>query len=230
MKDFTPADTDVLKDFNLTDKQLVNLETYFERIVECNKLYNITAITARDDVYLKHFADSLLALPLIPDGARLLDIGCGAGLPSIPLKIAKPSINALLIDSVGKKIRFVESIIKELNLNYITALHTRIEDLKAKDFDIAVARAVSGLNTLCEYALPFLKSGGRMLAYKSNDIEDELNAAQNAIKTLGGEVENIHSFSLPGTDIVRKIVEIKKVRHSPSIYPRGKNLPRTKPI
>lgn len=214
----------------LNDGQAAAFEKYYLMLAERNEQINLTTVIERQDVYVKHFADSLSALPFIEKGSKVLDIGCGAGFPSVPLKIAEPSLEIITIDSVNKKINFVKDVIACLGLENIIALHTRVEDLKVKDFDIVTARAVSALAVLCEYGLPFLRHGGRLIAYKSDNIDEELLQAQRALKFFGGVIENIVSLSLPGSDIKRKLVIIRKNAESPKGYPRGKNLPRLKPI
>lgn len=203
-------------------------EIFYKELVEYNQKVNLTAITQRDEVYLKHFLDSAAAVEIFSPNSNILDIGCGAGFPSIPLKLLRPDLKFLLVDSSNKKIAFVDYIIKILGLSDISAMHTRIEDLKSKDFDYAVARAVAPLNILCEYALPFLKVDGRAVFYKS-DISQELVQAQNAINVLGGAVEDVIEFSLD-QDIKRTLVVIKKIKPTPDGYPRSHNKPRKNPL
>ncbi|HEY8443559.1 MAG TPA: 16S rRNA (guanine(527)-N(7))-methyltransferase RsmG [Clostridia bacterium] len=203
-------------------------EIFYKELVEYNQKVNLTAITQRDEVYLKHFLDSAAAVEIFSPNSNILDIGCGAGFPSIPLKLLRPDLKFLLVDSSNKKIAFVDYIIKILGLSDISAMHTRIEDLKSKDFDCAVARAVAPLNILCEYALPFLKVDGRAVFYKS-DISQELAQAQNAINVLGGAVEDVIEFSLD-QDIKRTLVVIKKIKPTPDGYPRSHNKPRKNPL
>lgn len=202
-------------------------EVFYNMLIECNQKFNLTAITQKDEVYLKHFLDSLTASQFISDNSYVLDIGCGAGFPSVPLKIIRPDLKFLLVDSSSKKLGFVDEVIKELNLHNINTLHTRIEDLKQKDFDCVVARAVAPLNVLCEYALPFLKLGGLAVFYKA-DIESEAEQAAYAIKFLGGEIIDTISFDLK--DNTRTLVLIKKAANSPKGYPRPLNKPRKNPL
>jgi 16S rRNA (guanine527-N7)-methyltransferase len=202
-------------------------EVFYNMLIECNQKFNLTAITQKDEVYLKHFLDSVTANQFIPDNSYVLDIGCGAGFPSVPLKIIRPDLKFLLVDSSLKKLGFVDEVIKELDLHDINTLHTRIEDLKQKDFDCVVARAVAPLNVLCEYALPFLKLGGLAVFYKA-DIASEAEQAAHAIKFLGGEIIDTISFDLKGN--TRTLVLIKKTANSPKGYPRPLNKPRKNPL
>ncbi|NLC16374.1 MAG: 16S rRNA (guanine(527)-N(7))-methyltransferase RsmG [Clostridiales bacterium] len=213
-------------------KQKINqdgrFEVFYNELIKRNQKVNLTAITEKKDVYLKHFLDSAAACDFLAPQSYVLDIGCGAGFPSIPLKLLRPDLKFLLIDSSNKKINFVNHIIKSLGLSDIRATHCRVEDLKTKDFDYALARAVAPLNVLCEYALPYLILGGRAIFYKS-DISQELSAALNAIGFLGGQIENIIEFHLE-QDIKRKLVVIQKIKPSPDGYPRPFNKPRKNPL
>jgi len=229
----------------------------FEKCAEIleaeNKKFNLTAITGREEIFVKHFEDSLLGAELIRSGAGILDIGSGAGFPAIPLKIADPSINITLTDSVGKKTAFLVRLLQALNIDG-NVIHARVEDLAALNhsvsvvcggnvteipareyyrtfpsFDYTVCRAVAAFPTLIEYCLPYLKIGGTMLAYKAADIEEELRSARNALRILGGEYEKTFGANLT-PDIQRNIICIKKVRQSPLGYPRGGNKPRLKPL
>ena len=214
---------------HLPQQKIDLLTRYCDLLLDENTRINLTAITERDAVYVKHIVDSLAAVDLMTQGAKVVDIGCGAGLPSMPLKIVRDDLCFTLLDSVGKKVNFVNRAIDELGLEHIRAHHTRIEEFPVKDFDFCVARAVSKLNILCEYALPLLKVGGRLLAYKADGIEEELDESKNALRILGGKIEKIVDFRLDG-DTMRKIVVVQKVKPTPSGYPRPRNLPRTKPL
>lgn len=213
-------------------KQKINqdsrFETFYNELISYNQKVNLTAITQKDDVYLKHFLDSVTACEFLQPNAYVLDIGCGAGFPSIPLKLLRPDLKFLLIDSSAKKINFVNHIIQTLNLSDIFAMHTRIEELKNQDFDYTLARAVAPLNVLCEYSLPYLKLGGQAIFYKS-DISQELPSAQNAIEFLGGKVRTIFEFDLE-QDIKRSFVIIQKIKQTPAGYPRPLNKPRKNPL
>ncbi len=215
-------DTDILEN--------PRFEAYFDLLTERNKVMNLTAITDRQDVYKKHFKDSLLPIDYIPEGASVLDIGSGAGFPGIPIAIARGDIVITLADSLKKRVDFLNDVIARLQLTNCRALHVRIEDFKERErFDTVVSRAVAALCTLAEYALPFVKKGGTFIAYKGNDIAREVEEAKKAISVLGGEVEDIVEIPLD-EEIMRKFVIIKKKTATPAKYPRGGNKPRLSPI
>lgn len=205
-------------------------DRYAEMLTERNEKVNLTAITDPEEIRVKHFIDSLAAVDIIPDGAKVLDIGSGAGFPGIPLKIVRDDLAVTLLDSVNKKVAFLCDVIADLGLKNITAVHARIEDFPYKaEFDIVVSRAVAELTTLAEYALPFVKVGGTFVAYKSEKAEAEAAAAENAINLLGGRIREIREvFVAPG--ITRKLIITDKIAPAPPKYPRGKNLPRLKPL
>ena len=231
--------SDILKErfsaynIELTKEQTVMFEKYYNLLIEWNNKFNLTSITDMQEVIEKHFVDSVLPYNLLPQNAKAIDIGAGAGFPSIPLKIVRPDISFLLIDSVNKKITFINEVINKLDLQNVVALHTRIEDLASnpayrETFDICVSRAVARLNTLAEYSLPFIKIGGCMVAYKSRQIKDEVLEAQKAIALLGGEIKDISINNLENGE--RNVLIVEKINNTPDKYPRDKNLPRTKPI
>ena len=219
--------------FSLSALQIDQFERYYEFLISENKKYNLTAITEKNDVIFKHFLDSCLAEKNIIKNAKIIDIGSGAGFPSIPLKILRPDIKFVLVDSLNKRVNFLNELIKILNLQDVEAVHARAEDYikdNREKFDYAVARAVAPLNTLLEYLVPYVKVGGECLIYKSQKLEDEIETSQNALKVLGCKVEKIESFNIDEIDAARKILIIKKCFVTPIKYPRGKNLPKTKPI
>ena len=219
--------------FSLSALQINQFERYYEFLISENKKYNLTAITEKNDVIFKHFLDSCLAEKNIIKNAKIIDIGSGAGFPSIPLKILRPDIKFVLVDSLNKRVNFLNELIKTLNLQDVVAVHARAEDYikdNREKFDYAVARAVAPLNTLLEYLVPYVKVGGECLIYKSQKLEDEIETSQNALKVLGCKVEKIENFNIDEIDAVRKILIIKKCFVTPIKYPRGKNLPKTKPI
>lgn len=194
-------------------------------LVEQNKTMNLTAITDPDGIAVKHFADSISALSAydFPQGAKVLDVGTGAGFPSIPLLIARPDLNMTMIDSTAKKLKYVASTVEELGL-VAEVLHTRAEEAGQnkeyrESFDIVCSRAVAALNVLCEYCLPFVKVGGVFLAMKGAKAQEEIADAKNAIKTLGGQIVDEKSFTLSDGG-ERTIVVIKKISHVPPKYPR----------
>lgn len=205
-------------------------DRYAEILTERNEKVNLTAITDPDEIRVKHFTDSLAAIELIKTGATVLDIGSGAGFPGIPLKIARDDISVTLLDSVNKKVAFMNDVIADLGLKNIEAVHARIEDFPHKgEFDVAVSRAVAELTTLAEYALPFVKVGGTFVAYKSEKAEAEAAAAGNAVALLGGRLREIREVNVaPG--LTRKLIVVDKIDPTPLKYPRGKNLPRLKPL
>ncbi len=203
-------------------------DLYYNLLVEWNEKFNLTAVTDRQKVELLHFADSVLPSDLIPCSAVCLDVGSGAGFPAIPLCIKRSDLCFTMIDSINKKVTFLNEVIKALDLKNAEALHKRIEEHKG-EYDIVTSRAVAPLCTLVEYCLPFVKKGGIMLAYKSSEIEEELNQAIKAIEFLGGGDVKVEKRIL-SDDITRSFVIIKKVKDTPKGYPRGGNKPRLKPI
>lgn len=216
--------------FEMLNARSASFDTYYRLLTEWNEKFNLTAITERNAVYVKHFADSLLGEYLVPENATLLDIGAGAGFPSLPIKIVRNDVTLTMVDSLKKRVNFLSCLIDELKLDKTTALHARAEDLNCRgSYDCVVARAVAPLNTLCEYCLPFVKTGGIFIAYKAGDCEEETAAAKNAVKILGGDKADIIKRRLDD-DTVRSLVVIGKVTDSPAKYPRGKNLPRKSPL
>lgn len=215
----------------ISDIQAKQFREYYSFLVQENGKYNLTAITSFEDVVEKHFVDSAYPYLSLKQNAKLIDVGTGAGFPGIPLKILRPDLDITLIDSLNKRINFLNQTISLLNLKNIKAFHSRAEDFAAKNresFDYAVSRAVAATPTLSEYLIPFVKIGGYALFYKSQNIEEELNSGKKAIQILGGNIEKIDNFSI--SDNKRSIIFIKKIKSTPNIYPRGKNLPKTKPI
>lgn len=203
---------------------------YAEMLRERNEKINLTAITEPEEVKVKHFLDSCSAAELLPGGASVLDIGSGAGFPGLPLKIVRPDLTVTLLDSVNKKVAFVSDVVAELKLSGVTAVHARIEDFPHKgEYDAVVSRAVAELSTLAEYALPFVKIGGAFIAYKSEKAESEAEAAASAITLLGGRIREIRE-AFVASGLTRKLIIIDKIAPTSPKYPRGKNLPRLKPL
>lgn len=219
----------------LTDSQLNAFETYYDMLIDRNKVMNLTAITEFDEVMDKHFLDSVYLFRSIKLEAdyKLIDIGTGAGFPGIPLKIVFPEIKITLLDSLNKRVGFLNDVIDELNLNDIEAIHGRAEDI-ARDktyrasYDIAVSRAVANLSTLSEYCLPFVKIGGKFVSYKSGDCVDEVDNAKAAIHLLGGKINKIDEFSYSNNS--RSFIVIDKVMNTSNKYPRKAGLPSKKPL
>lgn len=202
------------------------LEKYNLLLVEKNKFLNLTAHKNAEESWINNIQDSLLFLSDFPQTGKLLDLGSGCGCPAIPLKIARPAFDVTMIDSINKKVDFLNEAIDALDLNNIKAMHVRIEDFDRRDmFDIITARAVAPLPTLLEYAIPFLKIGGTLFAFKGSKWQDEIDASKNALKVLGAEVKDIKLHSP-----ARSLIIIKKVKATDKKYPRGKNLPRLKPL
>lgn len=219
----------------LMDSQLNAFETYYDMLIDRNKVMNLTAITEFDEVMDKHFLDSVYLFRSIKLKAdyKLIDIGTGAGFPGIPLKIVFPELKITLLDSLNKRVGFLNDVIDELNLNDIEAIHGRAEDI-ARDkayrasYDIAVSRAVANLSTLSEYCLPFVKIGGKFVSYKSGDCADEVDNAKAAIHLLGGKINKIDEFSYSNNS--RSFIVIDKVMNTSNKYPRKAGLPSKKPL
>lgn len=221
----------------LTEKQIEQFLIYYEHLVEKNKVMNLTAITEYEEVVLKHFVDSLSIVKAVDMSKyhRLLDLGTGAGFPGIPLKIVFPDIEVVLMDSLNKRIKFLEEVISKLELDSITAVHARAEEGARKaeyreQFDICVSRAVANLSSLTEYCLPFVKQKGAFVSYKSMKVDDEIKNAKKAVSILGGEIKKIEEFLLPDTEIGRSFVVIEKVKTTPGKYPRKAGLPTKEPL
>ena len=216
---------------NLTENQAKMFQKYYEMLVETNKVMNLTSITDEDEVIVKHFLDSCMGTRFLTENANVLDVGCGAGFPSVPLKILRPDLKCVLVDSVDKKLKFVKSVIQELDLTSIETIHTRIEDYVkqgGEKFDYVVCRAVAPLPTLLEYSIPFLKIGGEMIAYKGQNYEEEVNQSKNALTTLSSNIKCVETCMLQ--DNFRSILIIEKMEKTSIKYPRPKNLPRTNPL
>lgn len=212
--------------FSLTEQQLKQFDLYAALLVEWNQKINLTAITAPEEIMVKHFLDSLLLLDAVelPEGAHLLDVGAGAGFPSGPIRIIRPDLQIAMLDSLQKRIRFLETLEKEIDVR-LNPIHARAEEAGhqaafRERFDLATARAVARLHLLCEYCLPFVKIGGLFAALKGGDVEQEVEEGKRAIHELGAQLEKIEKYALPDGS-QRSIVVIKKISQTPTKYPRN---------
>ena len=213
-----------LATLGLPTEGLPSLLKYGELLIETNKVMNLTAITDPEEIASLHFLDSAALLTLEDfRGKSVVDVGTGAGFPGLPLKILEPSIRLTLLDSLGKRVRFLETVCRELNLTDVSCVHGRAEEFAAdhrERFDMATSRAVAALPVLCELCLPLVRLGGKFLAMKSVDSDEELQAAQHAIETLGGQVTAVRDYEIPGTEVRHRLITVKKVKKTPEKYPR----------
>ena len=221
----------------LSEHQYLQFRQFFDMLEEKNKVMNLTAITDGVEVVQKHFIDSLTIVKShdMMEVDSVIDIGTGAGFPGIPIKIAFPHLEMILVDSQEKRVNFVNEVIDALGLTKIRCIHGRAEDLAhEKDFrekfDLCVSRAVANLATLSEYCLPYVKVGGCFIPYKSGEIDEELNNSKKAVQILGGKIEEVVKFQLPDTDIGRSFVKIKKNKNTAKKYPRKAGLPAKEPL
>ncbi len=221
----------------LTPEQINQFLKYYELLVEWNSFMNLTAITEYAEVMKKHFVDSLSLIKTydVHKKVSVIDVGTGAGFPGLALKIAYPDLQVTLLDSLNKRIQFLNEVITQLGLTGVEAIHGRAEDFAKPDklrgkFDLCVSRAVANMSTLTEYCLPFVRVGGEFISYKSEKIAEEMSTAKNAISMLGGKYVRSEEFMLPDSDIYRNLVVIKKVKDTPKKYPRKAGLPAKEPL
>lgn len=221
----------------LSNEQLEQFLIYYEMLVEWNEKMNLTAITDFKDVMKKHFVDSVSLIKAydVTKSVSIIDVGTGAGFPGLALKIAFPQLRVTLLDSLNKRILFLDAVIDKLNLSDVETIHGRAEDFAKpgklrEKFDLCVSRAVANLSTLSEYCLPFVKKGGMFISYKSEKISEEFEMAENAISFLGGRVKNQVEFTLPDSDIYRNLFVIEKIKETPKKFPRKAGLPSKEPL
>lgn len=221
----------------ITDEQIDQFIKYYEMIVETNKVMNLTAITDFDEVIVKHFIDSLLIVKELDMNKvdTMIDVGTGAGFPGIPLKIVFPHIKVTLLDSLNKRLKFLDQVISELGLTDIKTVHGRAEDLGQnkeyrENYDLCVSRAVANLSTLSEYCIPFVKVNGKFISYKASDSNEEINQADKAFYLLGGKLKSCLEYQLPCSDMNRVLVVIDKIKETSKRFPRKAGTPSKEPI
>ena len=237
IEDFREIFNNYLEDLNikLSEEQVEKFYRYMNLLIEWNEKINLTAIVKPEEIILKHFVDCLTVEKYIEKNSKVIDVGTGAGFPGIPLKIIREDLEITLVDSLNKRLVFLNEIIINLNLNKIHIIHSRAEELgKDKNyrekFDVATSRAVANLSTLSEYLIPFVKIGGKCIVMKSADIDKEIEKAKKAIKILGGKIVSKDIFNLPKSNLGRSVIMIQKIGNTPKNFPRKPGTPAKEPI
>lgn len=220
---------------DVSDEQGKQLYQYMNLLLEWNEKINLTAITEPNEIIVKHFIDSITINKYVKENAKVIDVGTGAGFPGIPLSIIRNDINVTLMDSLNKRIKFLDEVINEINLKNVDTVHSRAEELGhnndfREQFDVATSRAVAPLNVLLEYLMPFVKVGGYCICMKGSNIDEEINNSKKALQLLSGEIIEIDSFELPKTDYGRNIIIVKKNASTANKYPRKPGTPSKEPL
>ena len=236
-EDFENKLQNLSKEINvlLNEEQLDKFYKYMNLLLEWNEKMNLTAITDEDGIILKHFVDSLTVLEYLKDAKSIIDVGTGAGFPGIPISIMNSDKTIVLMDSLNKRINFLNDVVQKLNLDNVRTVHSRAEDLGQNNmhrqkYDVVISRAVANLTTLAEYMLPLTKIGGMCICMKGQEIVDEIKNSEYAIELLGGEIETIDEFCLPNSDMKRNIIIIRKIKNTDRRFPRKAGMPSKEPI
>jgi len=216
-------------------EQIEQFFEYMNLLIEWNEKMNLTAITDPEEIILKHFIDSITILKELEDGSKVVDVGTGAGFPGIPLSIMNPTLKITLVDSLNKRLIFLQEVVNKLQLKNIEIVHARAEEFGQnkkyrESFDVATSRAVANLSTLSEYLIPLVKVNGKAISMKASEAQEEINEAKKAIEVLGGKIEKIEEFNLPQSDIGRTVIIIKKEKQTQAKYPRKPGTPSKEPI
>lgn len=237
LKEFNEKMVTLSKDIEieLNEKQIEQFYNYMQLLIEWNEKINLTAITEPDEIVLKHFIDSLTISRNIKKEAKIIDVGTGAGFPGIPLKIIRDDIDIVLLDSLNKRINFLNMVIETLGLKKIKTIHGRVEDfgrnkIYREEFDVATSRAVANMSILSEYMIPLIKIGGKALCMKGTDLDEEIENSKKAINLLGGKIEEVEKFNLPQSDIKRCVVIIEKLNKTDKRFPRKAGTPSKEPL
>lgn len=237
LQEFTSKFEKLANDINIEikDDKIEKFFKYMKLLLLWNEKINLTAITEPNNVILKHFIDSLTIAKYVKDNTNLIDIGTGAGFPGIPISIINDKCDITLMDSLNKRIKFLDDVVQNININNVRTVHARAEELARnknyrEKYNYATSRAVASLNILLEYMLPFVKVNGYCICMKGTNVQEELQNSKNALNTLGGVIENIEKFELPNSDITRNIIIVKKIKSTTSKYPRRAGMPSKEPL